>query len=350
VADRLPAEDPGFAKYKDLLTRFKGELRRLSVSSDPLYKLAAELDDLLADQQGAGDPTEALLREFWAHPRMADLKRLTVQLRDRVKFGDPFYLAKEFGRGRVTVVTTTAGEQWNDWPSQQPGNASYTPIIKEMGNYLSGAGAGVNRALGQPIEVRLDTNKYKPTARRAYITHDPARVKPGVPDPNAAPIVDLKEQTLTAEGDKLVLNFDEATNPGGYLFTFTNLRPQTTNPAESSEVQEYRGFAANLDSAREGDLHRASRDDVTVTAPGAQLNSPDDTEWLKELQNKKTDLSEGIWLMLLLFVCLMGEQVLSTALSYHTSASGLEEAAPSAATAMRKSTTAPAEAEPTTAV
>ena len=74
---------------------------------------------------GVGDATEALLREFWANSKNASLKTDATRLRDRVKFGDPFYLAKEYGRGRVTMVTTTAGEQWTDWPSQYPGKGKF---------------------------------------------------------------------------------------------------------------------------------------------------------------------------------------------------------------------------------
>ena len=50
----------------------------------------------------------------------ADLKQRVIRLRDNVKYGDPLYFAKTYGRGRVTLVTTTAGEQWTDWASSQP--------------------------------------------------------------------------------------------------------------------------------------------------------------------------------------------------------------------------------------
>jgi hypothetical protein len=341
VADKLPVDDPQFAKYKELLLAARDELRRLSQSSDPLYRLAAELDDLLADQQGSGDPSEALLREFWANPKMADLKTEATRLRDRVKYGDPFYLAKEFGRGRVTLVTTTAGEAWTDWPSERPGNASFTPIIQQLGNYLAGAGADVNHLVGTPIEVRVDATQYKPTARRAFLTHDPALSAGGRANPDPAPLTDLKEQALTSEGDKLVLRFTEATNPGAYLFTLTNLKaPGEKSLADTTEAPEYRGVAANIDAAREGDLRRVSRDDVTQLAPGAPLHSADDTDWLKELRNKQSDLSETVWLFVLLLLLLAAEQWLSMKLSYHASAGELSATAPSAAAAMRKTTTA----------
>jgi hypothetical protein len=341
VADGLPVEDPQFAKFKKPLTDARDELRKLSITSEPLYRLAGALDDLLADQRGQGGPDEALLREFWANPKMADLKTAATRLRDAVKFGDPFYLVKEYGRGRVTLVTTTAGEMWTDWPTEKPGSASYTPIIKEMGNYLAGAGADQNRVVGEPIEVRLDANRYKPTARRAFVTHDPTVPVRGANAANLAPIVDLKEQSLDAEGDKLVLRFTEDAAPGGYLFTFTNLKPKSATPGDAGEAPEYKGVAANLDAAREGDLRRVARDDVTQLAPGAALHSADDPDWTKELRNKQTDLSETVWLFLALLLLLIAEQALSVKLSYHARPSDMEAAAPSAAAALRKRATAP---------
>ncbi len=337
LADKLPVDDAEFVKYKDLLTRYREDLRRIAISSEPLYKLGNILDDFLADQRGYGDPNEALLRELWTLPKMADLKSFATRLRDRVKYGDPFYVAKQFGRGRVIVVTTTAGETWSDWPSEKPGSASYSPIIKELGSYLSGAGAEENRTLGNPIELRLEATRYKPIVGRAFLTHTP--IAGGAKDPNPAPIVDLKEQQLEADGESLVMRFREAMQPGAYLFTFTNLQPKG-NKADAAEAPEYHGYAANLDANREGDLRRASRDDVILTAIGAQLHSVDDSDWVKELRNKKSDLSESWVLVVLLGLLLLAEQYLSMRLSFNNTGD-LETTAPTVATTMRKTMTTP---------
>ena len=337
LKDGLPVEDPAFAKFAKPLSEARKALRELeTTANEPLYRLAQELDSLLADQRGESSPDDALLREFWTHPRMADLKSLAVRLRDRVKFGDPFYIAKEFGRGRVTVITTTAGETWTDWPSEKPGSASYTPIIKEMGNYLSGSGAEINRKVGEPLVVRLDGNKYKPNAGRAFITFDPATAKQNQGGPDLVPVVDLKAQPITAEGDKLVLKFNDTNTPGGYLFSLTNLKPQSTNPNDATETLEYRGYAVNVDAAREGDLRRATRDDVTVIAPGASVQSPADETWLKDIRNKSSDLSDWLLLFILLFTLLVCEQVLASRLSYHAGALDVLQHAPTAAASMRR--------------
>jgi hypothetical protein len=339
VADGLQQllGEPAFAKYKEALALSAKEIRDLAISSEPLYKLGAALDDLLADQQSGGGSNEALLREFWTDPRTADLRIAAVRLRDTVKFGDPLYLARDYGRGRVTLITTTAGEAWTDWPSERPGNASFTPIIKEMANYLAGAGSEEKRTVGAPIEVRLEAGRYKPVAGRAFVGHDPVTAGPRGAAADPAPRIDLKEQPLTAEQDRLVLNFIETATPGAYLFTFTNIKPQGAKADEAGEVAEYRAFAANLD-ARESDLRRATRDDVSLNAPGAEIQSAADSDWVKTLRSRRTDLSESLWPYVLLLMLLAGELMLATALSFHASTAELAAAAPSAAGAMAQST------------
>ena len=111
----------------------------------------------------------------------------------------------------------------------------------------------------------------------------------------------------------------------------------STAGRSSGEVTEYRAFAANLDP-RESDLRRATRDDVTLNAPGAEIQSAADPDWVKALRSRRTDFLESIWPFLMLFLLLAGELLLATTLSFHASAAELAAAAPSAASAMQRST------------
>ncbi|MFO0849102.1 MAG: BatA domain-containing protein [Gemmataceae bacterium] len=333
IADALPVRDPAFAKYKDALAPLQDELRRLAASSDPLYRAAAALDDLLADQRAGDAGGAAVLREFWANSKMADLKADAMRVRDSVKFGDPFYLTKLVGRGRVTLVTTTAGETWTDWPSEQPGNASFGPIVKEMGAYLAGSGGADPKTVGSPIEIGVPADRYQPVARRAFRTHDPLTADLRAANPDPAPLVDLKEQPLIADGNRLVLKFTEANAPGVYLFTLTDLKPPAGGTAP-----EYRAVAVNLDP-REGDFRRVAGDDLAYGSPGARVVSPADADWLAELKNKRADLSESVWLFLLLLAILMAEQWLAVRLSYHAVAAEQAAVAPSAVNRTRPADT-----------
>ena len=81
---------------------------------------------------------------------------------------------------------------------------------------------------------------------------------------------------------------------------------------------ESQAVAFNVDTAAEGDLRRASRDDIESAAPGALLHSPGSglADLLKE---KKSDLSESPWFYLLILLVLIAEQAMAVRLSYHLS-------------------------------
>jgi hypothetical protein len=343
IENKIPVEEPKFEKAKVVLTKYKDELRKTRSGSDPLFKLANLLDKFLADQRGEGDADEAILREFWATPEMADLRAEVARLRDNTKFGDPFYLAKQHGRGRVTVITTTAGEQWTDWPSAPPGNVSFGPIVKELATYLAGGGADENRNVGDPIDLRFDSTKYRNTVGRAFLSHDPTKdAKAGGAGgaSDLAPLVDLGSQTMETEATAYHLKFNETAKPGAYVLNFAQLRP-TGSAVDGVDTPDYRAFAFNVDTPREGDLRRAVTDDLSQYAPGAQVHSPADTDWLDGLKNKSKDLSEFATLFLAFLMLLIFEQALAVRMSYHAGANDLAGVAPSAAAAMQQRTAAP---------
>lgn len=328
LMNRLPADEPKYAKYKEVLTAMKNDIRRTASSTEPLFKLANVLDRLLSDQISEGDAAEALLREFWSLPENTDLKSEAMRLRDAVKYGDPLYFAKTFGRGRVTMMTTTAGEQWTDWPAG-PGGRSFPPIMSEMERFLSGGGADDSAAVGTPLNLQFEAAQYKPEVGRAFLTVDyskdsPTRIRP-------ADIEDIKPQTMVAEQDMAKLDFKESTKPGAYIFTFQRVKSSTAG-GEAAEVPEYQARAFNIDAAHEGDLRRAGRDDILQQLPGVNLHSLADDAWLDELKNKRTDLTEAGWIFLLLLLVLIGEQWLATRLSFHTANQDAQRFAPSTAT------------------
>lgn len=338
--NKLPLDEPKYAKYRPLLDTLKTKLRATALSSEPLYELAGGMDALLADQRAEGNANEALLREFWAHPELADLKAEAMRLRDLVKFGDPLYFAKSFGKGRVTVITTSAGEAWTDWASSMPGNTSFPPIMTQMERYLSGGTAEANRLVGEPLALKFDAARYKPNVGRAYVGYD--ALKAGQKAVDIVP-EDLKEQTMPAAGGQYDFTFADATKPGGYLFTFTQLKAQSAG-AESTDTPEYVAAAFNVDAATEGDLKRSPRDEILKAAPGAELHSVGDPEWTDSLKHKKSDWSEGTWLYLAVLLVLIAEHALAVKLSYNSS-SAADHSAPTVA-AMFNRTAVPGAEKP----
>jgi hypothetical protein len=276
---------------------------------------------------------------------MGDLRTEIARLRDNTKFGDPLYLVKQHGRGRVAVLTTTAGETWTDWPAMPPGNVSFGPMMKELATYLSGGGAEENRSVGEPIALKLDAAKYRNSASHAFQSHDPNReAKAGGAD--AAPITDLGSLTLEGEGASLNVKIAETIKPGAHLLTLSQLR---SGAADAVDAPDYRAFAVNIDSAREGDLRRVTTDDLAQYAPQVPVHSPAQTDWLEGLKNKSKDLSEFAVLFLVLLLILIAEQALAVKLSYHAAAQDTALLAPSAAAVMQARAAAPnLTAEPAT--
>ncbi len=332
--------DPELAKFRKPVEDGLDGLKRVLFDFEAgLGGLAIQLDRLLVDGRSEGDPDEAILREFWAHPKLTDLRRETTRLRDRVKYGDPLYLAKRFGRGRVTLMLTTADDTWTDWPSSQPANYSYIPLVKEMVTYLSGGGGGGEVAAGQPIRFDLPAGGptvpigYEPRVRKAFVTVYP---KMGVRNNDAVKVdfADFKDHPLAAENGLLPVTQTETAKPGVYFFGLVQTRPGGENrPAELSP--EFRTVVVNPDN-REGDLKRVTTDDLAQHAPGLTVHSPDDGGWTDALQNKKSDLSEAGWIFLILIAVLLCEQALAVRLSHHNTEEALARNAPSAVAATRR--------------
>lgn len=363
----LPADDPAYAKFAAPLVKIRKSMASINTMADPSTSMVAELfDRLLSDQRNEGDAEEALYREFWQKPEVSDLKAKVMRLRDRMKYGYPLYLTKNYGRGRVTVMTTTAGEAWNDWPNAPPGCVSFVPVMKELVNYLAGGGVDDTRVCGKPLVYQLDPDNYEAKVLRGFVTHaarpgerpaggganDPAPVSVnGQFDPLVVETVkekvtelgpDGKSVTKEVERKLMTLSETNTSRAGIYLFGLEQKRTKAGAGNEIVTAAEFRFSPVNVDVPNEGDLRRTNADDVVASAPGAELHGPDDTEWLNKLQNKKTDFSSMGWLFLIILAVLVAEQALAVKLSYHSGQETMSEHSPTAAAAMRRTEMQPA--------
>jgi hypothetical protein len=175
--------------------------------------------------------------------------------------------------------------------------------------YLAGGGSDANRIVGSSIDIGQDAARFTSRMRRFYVP------EPGGEggDKAAKGDQDLREQVGAVQGQRVTFSFHEARRPGVYRFEFT---PQAATADKSAGRAEAQAVAFNVDTAAEGDLRRASRDDIESAAPGAVLHSPGSglADLLKE---KKSDLSESPWFYLVLLLVLIAEQAMAVRLSYH---------------------------------
>ncbi|HEX4610004.1 MAG TPA: BatA domain-containing protein, partial [Urbifossiella sp.] len=341
---KAKANEPKFEKYRQYLDPLDRKIRETAAGSAPLSSLATYLDRLVCDQINDGDPSEPVLREFWGQPELADLKPEFQRLRDAVKFGDPLYLVKEFGRGRVAVFTTDAGGAypsgpWTDWPAGT-GAPAWLAVVAELHKYLSGGPTEENRSVGSVIDETLDPARYRPAVSRVVLTCDPGKGDRG--GDAEVTVSKVETDTMSQTAGALAFRFGKTTEPGVYLFTLTAL----SGPNNDIERPEVRAYPFNVDAAREGDLRRAARDDLAQQAPNVPVRSPEDTSWVNALKQKRDDFSTRRWLYLFILLVLIAEQAMAVRLSRHTRAEDVELHAPSAAAAFARGSAPAAAAAP----
>ncbi|HYH68091.1 MAG TPA: hypothetical protein VD866_25570, partial [Urbifossiella sp.] len=341
---RQKAAEPKFEKYRQYLDPLDRRVRETAAGTAPLASLATYLDRLLCDQINDGDPSEPVLREFWGQPEMTDIKGEVQRLRDAVKYGDPLYLVKDFGRGRVAVFTTDAGGahpngSWTDWPAGT-GAPAWLAVMAELHKYLSGGPAEENRSVGSALDETLDASRYRPALSQTALTLDVAAALAG--RDAEVRTGKVSGETMAQNKDALAFRFGKAAEPGVYMFTLSAVKA-ADDPDPRPEV---RAVPFNLDATREGDLRRAARDDLAQQAPGVPVHSPDDTAWITNLKQKRDDFSTRRWLYLFILLALVAEQAMAVRLSRHTRPEDTELLAPSAAAAFARGTPVVAAAPP----
>jgi hypothetical protein len=302
LLNQIPIENPRQAAYQKLLKEHQRRIKDVLANGRQLYQLAAAIDALLTDAADPRDPEKPDLRVFWQQPALADLAEEFNRLLESVRFGDPLLVAKRFGQGPVVALLTTAGNAWTDFPSG-PARPYFVMLMLEMQKYLAGAGAEINRLVGAPFELILDANRYSSRLRRFFVPE-----AAGEADPDAANVVDLGEQVGAVDGNTLRFAFADNRKPGVYRF-------ELSAAGESGRIEQ-QAAAFNVDTATEGDLRRAARDDIQGAAPGAALHSPN-SGLAELLRERRSDLSESPWLFLVLLLLLLAEQAMAVRLSYH---------------------------------
>jgi hypothetical protein len=328
--DLAVAEPDAFTRYIEPVENYQTLIRN-ALTKPYLSGVVRVLDALRHDHGADNDPKRPDMEILWAHPKMKALAAEIDEYRNAIEYGDPLVVARKYGKGRVCAVLTSAGTavdsqtkmRWNDW-----GNGlaswSYTPFVMDLQRWLIGSGDDLNRIVGEPIEVELDAGRYQPKMK---MTFQPQRDLDKTKIDEQIKPMEFPEQSLPMKDNVLTLDFRDTREPGVYTFEFY---PNSKDAAGQAEVLSY---AFNLDTTKESDLRRASRD--KLERPRARdnragtilLRSPGDT--YEAYKNKMPDASESPWLYLFFLVVLVVEQALAVHLSFHVKGN---EAKPATAT------------------
>lgn len=306
-------------KYHPGLQRYVKAIRE-ALADRPLSELGNALEGLLKDKGDEKDPQRPNLSELWDRRSLRDLRSRIDTFRATVQYGDPLVIAKRHGRGRVVAFLTTLGSApenrdpgkplpsgWHNWAGGSGALVTFPAIMLDMQKYLSGGGGENLLTMGTPAELQAEATRYAPRLRRFFRPEAPEENKP---EGKGNDDQDLGEQTGAISGNLVTFRFHEAERPGVYLFELTQLADENnTNPRT-----ETRAFVYNLDPD-EGDLRRASVDDLDRATHGAPLQSPDTQE--PDSFTWQSSLSESPWFYLVFLIVLVLEQALAVHLSYH---------------------------------
>jgi hypothetical protein len=346
--------DAKYDKYRPGLKRHHAAINE-ALTGDQLYALANALEALLKDEgsQKENDAEHPNLKEFWDLPEQQELRQDIDRFREVVQYGDPLVLSKRFGKGHVVAFLTTAGRAWNDWPGGCPASPTYPIVMMMLQKYLTSGGEDVNwtvcaplrlpgtqevvQTAGTPVRIDLDGTRYQ-AKMHVYFEPEVPEVAPGQGGEQPAPgrragLTDKGEVLGTSRNGRVELAFDEAREPGVYLF---DLLPV---PAEAgADVKpEQRAYAFNVDTLAEGELRRAARAELERNPPATgllgdrgQITLATSKSSFTGLTQRQHDTSESPWVFLAFLVVLVLEQALAMHLSFHLR--GNEAALPSQVT------------------
>ena len=224
----------------------------------------------------------------------------------RLRNGAPLIVQSRFGKGRVVTFLTTAAPAWNNWARNNP---SFVVVVQELQSHIARrAGDGRARNVGVPLEIEMDADDYNAAVRFTPPSEsgggqrddgkteesETGAASAGV-TVNAAPDADGVLRASLAE-----------TNRGGIY------EAQLTKADGGTKVL---CFALNVD-ADEGDLQTATAAELAERLEGVDYKLLQAVDFHLE-PHEQAGRNLGDFLLGLLVLMLVAEQILAWSASYH---------------------------------
>ena len=228
-------------------------------------------------------------------------KDSNVEIIASLRNGDPFVVEKKFGDGRVVTYLSTMSSEWNNWT----GNPTFVVMALKLQAYLSsGRRVDVARVVGAPIELQLDADKFRKDV--TFVTPDEGESGRILIERSAIKETDDSPLLSTAVGRNPEGGSNGETGRGGIheAWTYTvegqpDVQRYAVNvqTVESNlELTEIKNLLDKLDEIKPTYLHWDEINPDPVQQAGFN--------WSK-------------WVLLVLIVLLIVEQVLAYVCSYH---------------------------------
>lgn len=254
----------------------------LQVADHPVFKVfAGERNGFLAD---------VIVDRYFAGPQnWSPTADSNTEVIAKLRNGAPFALERKFGEGRVLAILSTVAPVWNNWA----GNPSFVVATLDLQSYLASAAASKDILLvGSPIEVSLDMGKYQPRV---------SLIPPGLGESGAL----FSNAVSPADGGLARAVFTETNQSGFY-----KVELKTTD--DKSETHQY---ALNVEP-QEGNLAVMDASDLSDRLPKGTYKFHRARAFEQSSRNSDgSNLTD--WILYLLILVLVGEQLLAWSASYH---------------------------------
>ena len=271
---------------------------------------------MLAGLQGQENPEIEATRIFKFFPVSDDWQKDDRRRDDSVttiawlRTRDPLLLEHRFGRGRVITCLTSCGTGWTNFPQYR----SFVPFHFELQKYISRSDRVLpQRESGAPIHLELDPVRYGPSVRieppknsgqvtaEMQVQAGSVRTEPGAA--NGTGTGDAKP-TL-----RRVVDYSRTDYPGVYRVRLVS---------EEVSVERWYAYNTGRDEGRlalieTGAIRKSLGPEL---ADGVKIQEAGSTEWLAGEESDR-DIRE--WILILLVLVLLGEQVMAYRLSFHPS-------------------------------
>ena len=305
------------------------ELVRDEVSA-PGPDLELTSHPMLAGLQGQENPEIEATRVFRFFPVTDDWQKDDRRRDDsvttiaRLRTRDPLLLEHRFGLGRVITCLTSCGTGWTNFPQYR----SFVPFQFEMQKYISRSDRVMpRRESGAPIHLELDPARFgaavriEPPRNSGQVTAEfevqaeSVRTSPAAADGGGSGEGTSGAGTTSTGGGqsdakptlRRVVDYDRTDYPGVYRVRLV-----------ADEINVERWFAYNtgrdegrLELAETGAIRKSLGPEL---AGAVRIQEAGSTEWYS---GEESDRDVREWILGLLVLILLAEQVMAYRLSFH---------------------------------
>ena len=200
----------------------------------------------------------------------------------------PLFMEGTFGRGRVMLVLTTAGDEWTSWPQ----NPTYVVAMLMLNDYLARPTTLEKPHLvGEPWSLEWDLSQYRREVSLRRPSNDPT---------NSI----TQQHQADVSGSRGQITIDDINEPGIYQVTRTRTDGTTETLRRAYNVL-----------TEEGDLTKLDRGELTGRYRDIDLRFSQANDFTSRTNENRSEAKDG--LIVLLALVLLGEQLLAYRLSFH---------------------------------